>query len=90
MADPVFDNTQANAEGWGIFECFGSDYGRWQIQKCDEQEVFASDPEAWAHVVDRANVGSAYHMLALLFIQTFNPEETPRIMHAVYNQGAGL
>jgi hypothetical protein len=90
MTDPVFDNTQAEQEGWSIFECHGSDNGLWQLQKCDDARVFASDQEAWAHVVDSADAGSAYHKLAILFLETFNPEEAACIKDAVYNHGDGL
>lgn len=85
-----FDNKLAKTEGWSIFECFGSDHGKWQLQKYDEAEVFASDPEAWAHVVDRADAGSIYHKQAIQFLAQHNPEEKERIMHAVYEMEVGL
>jgi hypothetical protein len=75
MADPVFDNTQATEEGWSIFDCAGSDNGRWQLQKCDDAETFRTDMEAWVFVRDMPEASSPYHTMAMLFLETHNPVE---------------
>lgn len=75
VPDPEFDNAQAGKEGWGVFECLGSENGDFQICRCDEEEVFPTDDEAWAHVVARAHEGSAYHRAALDYIKKHNPIE---------------
>jgi hypothetical protein len=49
-----FDNTQANSEGWGIFDCDGSSNGPWQLQKCDELGIFEFDSDAWLFVYNKA------------------------------------
>lgn len=46
MTEPVFDTDKAADEGWCISECHGSENGPWQLQKCDEQDVFKTDIEA--------------------------------------------
>lgn len=53
-----FDNTQAFAEGWALF-----DDG--DLQRLDEAEVFSSDREAARFVLDQAMAGSRYHQQAL-------------------------
>lgn len=60
-----FDNTQAYTEGWLIADCDGSDNGRWQLQKIDDDNVFPDDGDAWRFVNERALAGSAYHQSAL-------------------------
>jgi hypothetical protein len=45
-----FDNSQAFSEGWLIADCYGSDNGRWQLQKLDETDIFPDDQSAWRHV----------------------------------------
>lgn len=79
MAQPEFDNTKADGEGWGVFDCDGSDNGPWQIQRDDEAEVFEDDDEAWLHVLRRAKAGSAYHQAALDFVKEHNPIEAANI-----------
>lgn len=79
MAD--FNNEQANNEGWGIFDCDGSENGRWQLQRCDEMGVFNSDADAWAHVVAQADAGSSYHHGALQWLQANAPQEWSLIKH---------
>lgn len=70
-----FDNTQAFEEGWGIFDCEGSENDQWQLQKSDEDAVFASDEDAWLFVVDHAIAGSAYHIAALDWLERHAPME---------------
>lgn len=80
--DPFFDNTLATGEGWVISDCEGSENGPWQLQKCDEEEIFADDTDAWAFVRLKASEGSAYHLAALEYIKQRCPEEFARIMAA--------
>lgn len=81
---PQFDNTQADTEGWAIFECSGSQNGTFQICKCDDQDTFEDDEKAWAHVVGKAREGSEYHRNALIYIRQHNPIEFHSI-GAVFN-----
>lgn len=53
-----FDNTQAFAEGWALFN-------DGELQRLDEAEVFANDAAAIAYVSGRAIEGSAYHRKAI-------------------------
>ena len=47
-----------------------------------EEALFASDNEVWAHVVNRALAGSAYHQGALAFIRKHSPQEWAAILKA--------
>ena len=79
------DSAAACADGWNIFECFGSDNGPWQIQRLDEPSdwpefhgrpyPFAEDADAWCHVWQKAEEGSALHQRALAFLGEHNPSE---------------
>jgi hypothetical protein len=75
MDDPFFDNSQAVREGWSIFDCSGSDNGRWQLQKCDDSDKCSTDLVAWDHVRTAADAGSEYHASALKFLEQHNPDE---------------
>ncbi|KVH56764.1 hypothetical protein WS89_22565 [Burkholderia sp. MSMB1072] len=77
-----FNNAQADGEGWGIFDCVGSDNGRWQLQRIDEDEVFLDDDSAWKFVTDKAREGSAYHRSAIEFVRDNNPDEYQAIRTA--------
>lgn len=70
-----FENAQAYREGWAIFDCDGSDNGRWQLCRIDEDEIFATDEAAWRHVWTHAEAGSAYHQAALAYLKRHNPGE---------------
>jgi hypothetical protein len=83
MTEPVFDNNQSADEGWCISECFGSANGPWQLQKCDEQDVFKTDIEAWRFVVDCAEAGSEYHKQALQFLKDHNRTEHDCIVDTI-------
>jgi hypothetical protein len=83
MSRPVFDNSQAILEGWSIFDCDGSSNGRWQLQKCDDLNVFADDLFAWRFVVEQARLGSTYHEMTLLFLKQFNRDEYETIIATV-------
>lgn len=74
--EPAFDNGQAHAEGWGIFDL--CEIGRpdpYQLQCVDADEQFASDDDAWRYVAARAAEGSAYHRSALDFLRDHSPGE---------------
>lgn len=87
-AAPGFDNAQAFAEGWGLFEMpdtagasFLAKYGRWSLDALAEGNtvgpvVFGEDAkEAWGFVVAQAIAGSTYHRSALAFLREHNPKE---------------
>ena len=82
----------AIAEGWSIFDCDGSDNGRWQLCRIDgasmlpEFQPLASDDEAWKIV---ATGTGAHHLAARQFLKVHNPQEfaavmTPRVGDRVY------
>lgn len=56
---------QAVEEGWCII---WSDTRGWEIQRDDEQKIFATDDDAQAYVEAQAAQGSAYHRQALDFV----------------------
>lgn len=63
----------ARAEGWDIFDCSGSSYGRWQISKIDEPDnglALADDGEAWRIVLHGTE---PHHALARCFIRQHEP-----------------
>lgn len=62
------ESEQACAEGWGLFEVFGSARrpdGSLEIEKDDEADIFESDEAAVAFVRAQAEKGSALHRYAL-------------------------
>jgi hypothetical protein len=66
LVEPVsnvqsWDNTQAIAEGWSLFEV----EGRYQLQKDDEAGKFDTDAAAIVFVSLQAAAGSQYHWDAL-------------------------
>lgn len=78
-----FDNSIAFDQGWGIFDCYGSENGPWQLQKLDESDRLRNDLEAWRLVVDYANAGSDYHKKALQFLADHNPIEHDCIIDTI-------
>lgn len=61
-------------EGWVISNCSGSEYGRWQIQRRDEQDddsftQLKDDLDAWKIVM---NGHSEHHKIARWFIRDAN------------------
>lgn len=83
MTGPAFDNGRAIDEGWSIFECFGSENGPWQLQKCDDRDMLRTDLEAWRLVMDYADAGSEYHQKALQFLKDHNPIEHDCIVDTI-------
>lgn len=64
-------------EGWGIFDCDGSDNGPFQIcriDSVDDDDVpqLEDDSAAWRIVLNRAAEGSAIHRAALQFVKDNN------------------
>ena len=70
-ASVSFNNAAVQREGWAVFDCGPDPEGRpmLQLQREDAPEdgrpPFASDRDAWEHVVARARAGSALHRAAL-------------------------
>lgn len=71
----------ALVEGWAIFECDGSAYGRWQVQRIDHvsdcrpvegvvPRQLAFDDDAWK-IVMQGN--QPHHIAARAFIRENNP-----------------
>lgn len=87
MPELVFTTEQENqmfSEGWGVFEVdtAGDDL---QIQKLDESDVFESDQQAWAFVIEQAKQGSVLHRQILAYFKDNRPSE-----YALYTSGAEL
>ena len=68
----------AQAEGWDIFHCEGSDDGWCQIQRIDDSAILKDDTEAWEIV---ANGEMPHHICARIVIEFLNPEEYKSIMN---------
>lgn len=66
-----FDQLQAEAEGWGLFEAEDG----YQLQHHQDKGLLSSDAEAWALVVDRALAGSAYHLNVLRALEVHAAHE---------------
>ena len=66
-----YDQAQAFAEGWGVFDCGYRDDGsrRIELQRLDNPASgtprFCGDDAAWRHVVAAAASGSRLHAAAL-------------------------
>ncbi len=72
----------AKAEGWSIFDCCGSTYGKWQICKVDEPEdgqpVLDDDEDAWRIVITGL---APHHLVARTFLRERAPKEWQSICH---------
>tara|TARA_B100001245_G_C22894721_1_gene431934 strand:+ start:11906 stop:12313 length:408 start_codon:yes stop_codon:yes gene_type:complete len=62
----------ASAEGWDIFE---TDSGELQLQRVDEQNIFANDDTAWEHVITQAVAGSTFHQHTVAYLKQASPSE---------------
>lgn len=66
----------ALAEGWSVFDCGGSEYGRWQVMKCDEPHDDAAelgcDSEAWKLILEGTG---AHHAAAIDLMCKVNVRE---------------
>lgn len=80
-------------DGWGVSQVSFSNN---QLMKLDaswdddgtliEETVrFASDEEAWTHVLRRASRGSSLAWKALIFLARTNPDEHSRILSHLTN-----
>ena len=76
-AQPALDTLDHQAttpEGWGVYDCGLREDGtpRIELQRIDEPDgaepSFASDEDAWRHVIARAAAGSALHLQALRLV----------------------
>ena len=77
----------AEREGWNIFDCDGSDFGRWQIQDCRDQVEGGSvqphsDNDAWALVLAST---LPHHYAAIDIIRRANPGEWQMFCEVVVN-----
>ena len=59
---------QIRSEGWDIFSIDGGDE-EFQIQKCDEADIFEDDDDAWKHIIDKASKGSNLHKHVLSYFK---------------------
>lgn len=69
----------SSQEGWVLSDADGSVNGRTQLQRLDNPATFASDREAWVHIVQQARTGSALHQCALDLVAAFNANEAAAI-----------
>ncbi|ESY35732.1 hypothetical protein NKK48_01375 [Mesorhizobium sp. C386A] len=90
--------TDAQAEGWDIFEASGSELNKdgdrpFQLQACDEADIFKGytrDTDAWQHVYDQAHAGSQLHQQALNFLRAGSLPEFEAIIHECSPDGCEL
>jgi hypothetical protein len=77
-AGDSYDEAQAFAQGWGVFDCGYRDDGSrlLELQRIDSPAFgtprFQSDDAAWRHVAAAAAAGSRLHAVALA---SFDPVE---------------
>lgn len=69
------DAAAAATEGWGLFECPGSVYGRCQLQQIDDMQIFHGDADAHVHVFACAATGSPLHRKAVWLLALYNSSE---------------
>lgn len=69
-----FNEAEARAEGWGVFDCGYRDDGsrKVELQRIDSPACgtphFRGDDDAWQHVVQQARAGSIAHQQALRLV----------------------
>ena len=63
------ESNAASREGWDIF---AASTGIVEIERIDDDAIFADDAEALAHVTAKAATGSKMHQRALAIIATEN------------------
>jgi hypothetical protein len=79
---PGWTNSDAVAsgrQGWGIFDCDGSENGRFQLCKRDEADILDSDAGAWMFVARQARLDDALAVADLAFLAEHNPGERATI-----------
>lgn len=72
------DERASAAEGWAIFDSFGSAAGPVQIQSFDcpqDGEPDITDEQAWVLIFTAAARGSDRHRRALAIVRHYNPRE---------------
>lgn len=77
----MFDQKQANDEGWCVSQCIGSSYfpdGWMDIQKWNTSDVFENDLAALSFVAFKASVGSEYHIAAIKYYEQENFSLIPK------------
>lgn len=80
----VAHDAAAALEGWGIFECDGSENGPWQIQKFDASEdhpgspQLSNDDDAWRLVLQG---DLPHHAAAIEFMKAHNEAEHVALLH---------
>ncbi|TGT64053.1 MULTISPECIES: hypothetical protein [unclassified Mesorhizobium] len=80
--------SDAQAEGWDIFEASGSISNEngdreFQLQALDDSDIFTGetrDVDAWRHVHAKAQTGSPLHQQALAFLREHSPGEYEAII----------
>lgn len=77
ITPPILEG--AYEQGWGIFNCIGSDGGDWQLQKVDDSELFKKDSDAWEFVYKQFLIGDKTANAALNFLSKHCMEEFLRI-----------
>ncbi|RUU78224.1 hypothetical protein [Mesorhizobium sp. M7A.F.Ca.MR.362.00.0.0] len=90
--------TDAQREGWDIFEASGSMLNEngdrpFQLQALDESDKFVGDErdsKAWDHVYNLAHVGSLLHQQALNFLKEHSLPEFEAIIHDCSPDGREL
>lgn len=90
MDDVAAINDLAVKEGWYVCDSDGSLNGPWQLCSFNEPEEwpeapvpypFASDDDAWLHVMQQAERGGVVHMAALVFLRERNRMEFDAIVN---------
>lgn len=66
----------ARAEGWAVFDCWGSQYGRYQVQRFDEADSSGlqldSDTSAWRMILRGTR---PHHHAVFKLMMQINPDE---------------
>lgn len=69
-------NLRAEPQGWGIFDCSGSENARYHLCRTDDVAIFPDDDEVWSHVWNRANENPiGLEAEALGWLKRYSPEE---------------
>lgn len=82
MSNISWDNEQAEAEGWSLFNIKPDGTG--ELQRLDDVEAFPSDEAALHFVTLMAEKGSFYHQKALRLAEATTLREPPKQAYLVY------
>jgi hypothetical protein len=77
----------AVAEGWTVFECDGSQYGRWQVQRDDETDAIESAEHAWKMILEQ---DTPLHRATIDLILQINPGEFSWWVHGARDIGLDM